>query len=156
MRIEKMKRTILCLAVGLASIACDGDSTMDAAVGDSGAGDTGAADTLPGDTGASDTGGAPPGTVEDPVAACDATAFGVCTDYAGDAAMFELGCSASGTWSTSEFCDPAGSCGSCTVDVGDYQATTYYYPGSGPESMSAEVCGNGMGVWRDVPSVSCD
>ena len=95
-------------------------------------------------------------TVQNPNASCDATGFGFCTNYEGDASAIESSCNATGTWSETVFCEPEGSCGSCTVDTGDYKATTYYFNGSGSETDSATVCGNGQGVWVDDLNVTCN
>ena len=97
--------------------------------------------------------GTPPG---DPVGTCFIEEYGFCNDYWTESAEdVEMFCLTPGEWSLTESCDPEGACGTCTTDAGSFVAKTYYFDGSGSEEMSQTVCENGMGVWVDIPDVTC-
>jgi hypothetical protein len=98
------------------------------------------------------SGGGEGGPTGDPVGSCDIPEGSVCTDYWGDASVM-MYC-ATGTWSTDP-CDAAGACGVCTVDAGEFEARTHYYPGSGDADASKSVCEAGQGAWEDVGPTSC-
>ncbi len=71
-----------------------------------------------------------------------------------DTSFFEMACL--GTWSTTMPCDPSDACGWCAQPNDGFNATTYYYDGSGPESDALEQCELTGGTWIDEPSITCE